>query len=201
MENDHPGAVIDDEQPFLLLDRLVTNRARGDAVVAPGVIRPASINGAGSNQPEVLHLPEDFDPELGNFYPDSGGAIVGKWQYFVLSTFAAEEKGNPGNPDFIIVKATESPFHDTIIGIVNVKVDEVDPRAGALQLSNYMDFVTSKRRDPKLRGYLITGSMVYVCAFNKAGVDAEWALVDEYPIDLDRLMKELYEIATLYWNV
>ncbi|GLB38931.1 hypothetical protein LshimejAT787_0600930 [Lyophyllum shimeji] len=112
-------------------------------------------------------------------------------------------KGAYGIPDFVVVKATETLHDDTIIAIVEVKVkDDVDTYNQAfIQITNYLAFAVSKQRDPNLKGYLLMADTVHVWGFDSPAPDADWIELSSYPMDLDRLKQELYDIAGTHWDI
>ncbi|KAF8068710.1 hypothetical protein FPV67DRAFT_1652178 [Lyophyllum atratum] len=129
--------------------------------------------------------------EVGDISRDSAGGIVGK------------KAGSSVNPDFIIAKATETLVDDTILAIVEIKVaagasDLID---STTQITEYMKMVAPKRRDPKLKGYLMDGSKIHVWQFKGAGADIKWDKIATYPMDLNRFKEELYSIARAHWQV
>ncbi|KAF8073673.1 hypothetical protein FPV67DRAFT_1478887 [Lyophyllum atratum] len=170
--------------------------AGGKAVEQRGSGRTVAGNLPGTRQAQAGTLAVaggHRDQHVGDISLDSIGGLV----------VSLQKKDQYGIPDFLVVKATETLVDDIVIAIIEIKAqdDQVTTREAGAQMTFYMEMAATKNRDPRLKGYVLMPRTIHVWEFHSAGPGAEWRKLTSYPMNLDRLQRELYEIAGAHWGI
>lgn len=120
----------------------------------------------------------------------------------IVTSRGLERETGQKIPDFIFAKATRAVKDDILIGLMEIKRDDVLERTAISQMVDYMKRAALKgvNRAPGLLGFLVLGADTRVYQLMSSSHDAEVEEIYIAPTDGLKIEEELRSIATQYWN-